>query len=158
MVEFALVGVLLVLATISIISMSYLMWCYHTLQYAAKVTAKYSSVHGADCGISPSSCTVAIKDIARVFQNNAIGIQPSKVTMTFTTDSGTVTTCKLAGTGTLCSSLTSYWPPAGDNGVGKVIAIRGDYAISSALAVLIPGRSVGGMIDLPGDSKQVIQF
>ena len=162
MLEFCLTGVFLIFVWISIAEMARGMWNYHTLQYAAKMAGTYASVHGENCAISPNACTVAIKDIARVFQNAATGIPPNQISLTFTTDSGGTTTCNLGGSTNLCSSQTSVWPPSSnsDNQVGKTVSIRADYAFHSALAMFVPGRgSVQfGAVNLPGDTKQLIQY
>jgi hypothetical protein len=136
------------------------MWNYDTLQYAAKTAGSYASVHGATCALPSNSCTVAISDIATVFKNAAIGIPPNQVLMTFTTDSGTVTTCNLGGTTNLCSAQTSTWPPSTDNQVGKTLGIRADYSFYSGLSMFAPGSgSVSfAAVDFPGDTKQIIQY
>lgn len=160
--EFTFAGITLIFIWISIVQMAVGMWNYHTLQYAAKTAGQYAAVHGLTCSTSPNNCAVAIKDIAAVFQTAAIGLPPSQVTMTFTTDSGAVTTCMLGGATNPCSSQTSVWPPAGDNQVGKTVAIRADYTFHSALAMMAPGAPGGpvkfGTIDFPGDTKQIIQY
>jgi hypothetical protein len=79
--------------------------------------------------------------------------------MTFTTNSGGVTTCNLGGASDLCSSLTSMWPPAGANQVGMTLGVRADYSFNSAMATLARGLStVGGTVDLPGETSQIIQY
>lgn len=142
--------------------MALCMWNYHTLQYAAKMAGTYASVHGATCTISPNTCTVAISDIATVFQNAAIGVPASQVVLTFTTNSGAVTTCNLSGTSNLCSSQSSVWPPSSnnDNQVGKNVSIRADYTFPSALAMFVPGRGSvsSGAVSLTGDTTQIIQY
>jgi Flp pilus assembly protein TadG len=160
MLEFCLTGIFLIFVWISIAEMARGMWNYHTLQYAAKMAGTYASVHGATCSVSPNSCAVAIKDIATVFQNAAIGIPPSEIVLTFTTDSGGTTTCNLAGSANLCSSQTSAWPPSTDNQIGKAVSIRADYAFHSALAMFVPGSGAVqfGAVNLPGDTKQIIQY
>lgn len=162
MLEFCLTGILLIFVWISIAEMARGMWNYHTLQYAAKMAGTYASVHGATCSMPPNACTVAISDIATVFRNAAIGVPPSQVVLTFTTDSGDVATCNLGGSADLCSSLTSVWPPSthNDNQIGKTVSIRADYVFHSALAMFAPGSgSVRfGAIDLPGNTRQIIQY
>jgi hypothetical protein len=158
--EFCLVGILLVFVWISAVEMARGMWNYDTLQYAAKTAGNYASVHGATCALPANSCTVAISDIANVFQGNAIGILPNQVVLTFTTDSGTATTCNLGGLTNLCSAQTSAWPPSGDNAVGKTLSIRADYTFASGLSMFAPGGgSVAfAAVHFPGDTKQVIQY
>ncbi|HWB85493.1 MAG TPA: TadE family protein [Bryobacteraceae bacterium] len=162
LVEFCLTGIVLMFVWISIAEMARGMWDYHTLQYAAKAAGNYASVHGATCSISPNACTVAISDIATVFQHSAIGVPPDQVSLTFTTDSGAATTCSLAGSGSLCSSQTTAWPPSSnnDNEVGKFLSIRADFTFHSALAMFAPGNgSVQfGAFDLPGYTEQIIQY
>ena len=160
LIEFTLVGILLIFVWISAVEMARGMWNYTTLQYAAKTAGTYASVHGATC--IPNGCTVAISDIAAVFANTAIGVPANQVVMTFTTDSGTVTTCNLGGTTNLCSAQTSAWPPSAnnDNQVGKTLGIRADYAFYSALSMYAPGSGTVtfAAITFPGDTKQIIQY
>jgi len=160
--EFCLTGILLLFVWISVEEMARGMWTYHTLQYAAKIAASYASVHGADCSAGSNSCTVSIGGIASVFQSAGIGLIPSQVAMTFTTDSGAVTHCNLGGSTNPCSSQVSTWPPASnnDNQVGKIVWVRADYTFNSALYMFAPGNGkvAFGAFDFPGDSKQVILF
>jgi len=163
LVEFCLTGIPLIFIWISAEEMARGMWNYHSLQYAAKTAGAYASVHGATCAISPNACTVTMANIASVFQTAAIGIPPSQVTLTFTTQSGASTTCNLGGVSNLCSSQATVWPPSSntDNAVGKSIQISSSYLFKSALAMVGPGGSgvvTFGTVYLPGDTKQIIQY
>jgi Flp pilus assembly protein TadG len=48
-IEFAMVGVPLIFALISMVEMSRGMWMYCTQAYALNEAARYVSVHGVDC-------------------------------------------------------------------------------------------------------------
>ncbi|MGA2114552.1 MAG: hypothetical protein ABSH56_07345 [Bryobacteraceae bacterium] len=100
-----------------------------------------------------------VSDVVGVFQNAAIGVPMSQVTLTLTTASGAATTCNPVST---CSSSNSawstMWPDAlnQDNAVGQPIGIHADYTFSSAMALVMPAGT--GAFDFPGDSQQTILF
>jgi Flp pilus assembly protein TadG len=162
LVEFTLAGIFLLFVWVSIAEMARGMWNYHTLQHAAKTAGAYASVHGATCSKGTNACTVSINNIATVFRNAAIGVPADRVSMTFTTESGAVTTCKLGGLTNPCSSQTSVWPPSAnnDNQIGRTLTIRADYSFRSALAMFVPGHGAVrfGSISLPGQTTQIIQY
>jgi len=168
LLEFTLVGIVLLFVCISTVQMAVGMWNYHTLQYAAKAAAAYASVHGISCSTKPNSCSVGMSDVVTVFQNAAVGVPMSKVVLTLTTTSGAAATCNPVSS---CSSNAAWgatWPPSAnqDNAVGKDIYIRADYTFNSALAMFIPGKgsvafgsSAGaGAFDFPAYSHQTILF
>jgi hypothetical protein len=168
LIEFTLAGIALTFIWISTAQMALGMWNYHTLQYAAKTTAAYASIHGASCTKSPNSCSVTVGDVATIFQNAALGVPMDRVVLTLTTASGAVTTCNPVSTCSSNGAWGSTWPSSAnkDNAVGKDIYIRADYAFQSALALFIPGHgsvdfgsSAGaGAFDFPAYSHQVILF
>ncbi len=166
LLEFTLVGIPMIFLWISVVQMGLGMWQYHTLQYAVKAATSYASVHGATCA-SPNSCFVNVSDVVNMFQTNAIGVPMSKVALTLTSQSASVTCSQVSS----CSSNSSWsttWPPtaSSDNAVGNWIKIRADYTFSSSLAMFWPGAGVvrfgssagAGTFDFPGYSYQLIQF
>jgi Flp pilus assembly protein TadG len=160
LVEFALIGITLLFAWISIIEMSRGMWNYHSLQAAIKIAGGYTALHGATCAEAPNACTIQVKDILSVLRANAIGIPPASVNVTFTSASGTTKSCNPI---TTCAADTTQWPPVanGDNAVGKDFTIRADYTFRSALAMVAPGPGGPvrfGVFNLPAYTRQFVLF
>jgi TadE-like protein len=164
MVEFVLVGVTLLFAWISAVEMARGMWHYHTLQYAVKAAGGYVAVHGANCAVSPNSCTIEVKDVAAVLKKAAIGIPDNRMNVQFTSASGTRVACNPLNT---CYGNTTQWPPATpttdpDNLVGKSFTIRVDYVFNSALSMVTPGVPQGvvrfGAPTLSGFSQDTVLF
>jgi len=167
MVEFTLVGIMMVFVWISTVEMARCMWNYHTLQYAVKLAGAYAAKHGATCG-SPNSCSATVGNVVTVFSNAAIGVPMDKVALTLTTASGATTTCNPVSTCSSGGSWGNTWPPSAsnDNAVGKDIYIRADYTFGTPLALFVPGwgtQSFGssagaGRFDFPGYTHQTIVF
>jgi hypothetical protein len=148
LVEFTFVGIPVLFVLISIFEISRGMWIYHTLAYSVKVGVRYASVHGVNCvntTDNPNSCTVnigpatapaagALPSIAYVIQQAAVGLQPTKTTLTFNAN-GTITTC------TMSTCAATQWPADPNNAVGKPIRIDIATPFTSALAMLWPGAS-----------------
>jgi hypothetical protein len=168
LLEFTLVGIMMMFVWISIEEMARGMWNYHTLQYAVKTATSYASVHGATCSMSPNSCPVNVSDVVGVFRKAAIGVPMDQVTLTLTTASGAATTCNPVSTCSSNSAWSTMWPPSSssDNAVGKDIYMRADYTFHTALGLYVPGAgsvSFGsnlgsGVFDFPGYSHQSIVF
>ena len=97
LVEFTFVGIPIIFILISIFEVSRGMWIYHTLAYAAKVGARYASVHGINCIgntvntslQNPNNCAVnlgpasapsagAAPSIAYMIRQAAVGLDPDK--------------------------------------------------------------------------------
>src|SRR5215475_1630998 len=164
MVEFVLVGVPLLFAWISAVEMARGMWQYHTLQYAVKAAGAYVSVHGANCAVSPNSCTIQIKDAAAVLKTAAIGIPDYQMNVQFASASGAAVSCNPLNT---CYGNTTQWPPPTpatdpDNLTGKSFTIRADYLFRSALSMVTPGVQNGvvtfGAPTLSGFTKETVLF
>jgi hypothetical protein len=163
LLEFAFTGVPLIFVLISIAQMGIGMWRYHTLQYAVKTAGAYLTKHGADCAVSPNSCTVQIKDAAQVLANAAFSVPSSSINLTFsavdsdhTTVRSTVT-CQLSA----CLNNTTTWPPASYNNPGQDVRIKADYVFSSALSMVAPGAGSPvsfGTFHFPGYTQQTIIF
>jgi hypothetical protein len=169
LVEFTFVGIPLLFVLISIFEISRGMWVYHTLAYSVKVGVRYASVHGVNCvntADNPNSCTVnigpatapgagALPSIAYVIQQAAVGLQPTKTTLTFNAN-GVTTTCLISA----CSAAGGAWPTDPNNAIGKPIRIDISTPFNSALAMFWPGASPvkfsSGM--LGASSQDYIQF
>jgi TadE-like protein len=157
MIEFTLVGIPMMFMLISIFEISRGMWNYHTLAFAVREGTRYATVHGSGCSSDPlNSCQVTIGQVAQRIQDAGIGLDPSQLTLTFTS-SGNPVTCTLNA----CLGNSTTWPEAPKNTPGNVIAISGALPFQSALAMFWPGA--GGGVSFPtfnfvAGSTDIIQF
>ncbi len=163
MIEFTLTGIPLMFIMISIVQMSIGMWHYHTLQYAVKEAGAYLAIHGSSTGYCKSN-TCQIQNVATVMKNDAIGIPPSSMTVTFTpvssTDhatTGTAYSCRLDN----CVTDTTTWPISGYNAIGSEFEIKAVYTWNNALGMVAPGP--GGVVKFgtptfPGYTHQIIMY
>jgi hypothetical protein len=159
LLEYTLVGIPMMFALISVFEMARGMWLYHTLAYTVKEATRYASVHGANCGVAPNSCSITIGNIATVIQNQGTGLVPANLTVTLTPAMGSATTDTLQN---LLSNATQ-WPPAsptGTNAVGQPITISAVYPFQSALAMFWPGSKPQsfGAVSLPASSTTRILY
>ena len=165
LIEFTFVGIPLMFTLISIFEVSRGMWIYHTLAYSVKNGVRYASVHGVNCvnaANNPNNCQVnigpsaTVGTIANVIRQAAVGLDPAQTTLTFTDNSGTVTTC------TLSACTATAWPPnvTGVNDVGKLIRIDIRTPFTSAIAMFWPGAPPLGFASgtLGASSQDYIQF
>ena len=159
MVEFALAGIASATLLISTVQLSLSMWNYHTLAYATHETNRYISVHGRSCTQGGNSCAINVGNIATKFKTLAVGLPPDSVTLTLTSDSGTVYTCNPLNN---CLTDATQWPPVAhyDNAPGHFTTVKATYSRGSAIVMIWPGSSPTriGRVTLPSQSKIVMQF
>lgn len=157
LLEFTLVGIPILFTMISLFEMTRGMWLYQTMAYAVREATRYATVHGSGCA-SPNTCQVTIGQITRVLKTAGPGVDPSAVTVTFTTADGSATS------GTMASLLASstVWPPAGANATGQNVKISVRYPFQSILSMFWPGagRAVNDSktFQLSASSTEAIQF
>jgi Flp pilus assembly protein TadG len=160
LVEFTLVGIPLLFVFISVFEMSRGMWIYHTLAYAVKEGTRYAAVHGANCGNSPNSCTIAVRDVVGKIRDSGVGLPPGALNVTLTTQSGAQVVCSPISAS--CLANASQWPPSsnGDNQVGKQITITATCPFRSALALFWPGagKVSFGAYTFPASSTELMEF
>ena len=160
LLEFTLVGIPLIFILIATFEMARGMWNYHTLAHAVKSGARYTSVHGQNCSIAPNSCTVSISQIASKIQNTGVGLPADLVTLTFTTASGSTTTCLL--TDCVTNYGTSAWPPPSSNAPGQDVRISGRVEFRSTMLMFWPGAGAATrtapVINLSADAREAIQY
>jgi Flp pilus assembly protein TadG len=158
MVEFAMVGIPLIFALVSIVSVSYAMWIYHTQTDAISRGARYVVVHGSDCTATGNTCTATVANIASAIAACGVGLSSSQWNVTLISASGAnnVTCHPLSS----CLSNTTVWPPSPDNAPGTSVAISATYPFTSALSMFFPGSAPVKFrkFSLPAYSKQIIQF
>lgn len=156
--EFVLVGIPMIFVLFSTMELARGMWTYHTLAYAIREGTRYAIVHGSNCATSPNSCTVTLGRIATVIHAAGTGLDTSKLTLTFTPNTGTATTCTLA----TCMTNSGTWPPAIASSPGMILSISARYQFRSAIAMFWPGtRADTGpfpAVYFPAASTDTIQF
>ncbi len=168
MIEFTMVGIPLLFILVSVFEISRGMWMYHTMAYAVKTGVRYAITHGINCVgnatnsslSNPNNCTITAAQVAAWIQNNAVGVDPTKATLTFTSASSSFT-CTLGTTCTSCANCTSVWPPysstitTSDDFVGQPIEIDIKAPFNSAVA-FFSARFAN--FTLGATSKDYIQF
>lgn len=159
--EFTLVGIPLIFALISIFEVARGMWIYHTLASAVTQGTRYTSVHGLNCtSADGNSCATTIAGIATIIQYSGVGLLPSQLSLTFTSNAGATITCTLQDCLSGSQASTS-WPPANANLPGMDVVISATYPFSSAIAMFWPGSGPGTVFptfNLPATSTERIQF
>lgn len=158
MIEFTLVGIPMIFVLVSTFEISRAMWNYHTLAYAIREGTRYAVVHGSGCASDPlNTCQTTIGQVAQRIQYAGIGLDPSQLTLTFTS-SGHAIPCTLNA----CLGNTTLWPESPKNTPGNAIAISGSLPFQSAIAMFWPGASGGGTnlptFNLTAGSSDIIQF
>ena len=156
MVEFVLTGIPLIFMWIGIFWMSFGLWEFHTLQYAAKAANSYLAVHGASY-VNVAGTGIKVKDVANVFAANAVGIVPKSVTLTLTAGAGSTKTCRLD----TCQSDTTQWPPTTANSIETDIKLQAAFTFKAPFAMWTPAHGVtkfANSYSLSGDSHQQILF
>lgn len=157
LIEFTLVGIPLIFVLISTFEMARGMWLYHTLAYSVKEGCRYASVHGQNCATLPNSCSVNIGQIARNIRSAGLGLEGSRLNLTFTDNSGTALSCAMND----CLSSNITWPPGSANTPGMTITVSATYSFQSAIAMFWPGASRQGpvaAVNLPASSSERIKF
>jgi len=156
--EFALVGIPLIFALISIEEISRGMFIYDSQASAINRGVRYAVVHGEDCTKNGNTCTATVGNIATVIANNGVGLVPSQWNVTLVSASGSnnVTCNPLSN----CLSNNTVWPPSPDNAQGASVAISATYPFTSALSMFFPGSKpvTFNTYNLPAYSKQFIAF
>lgn len=156
MVEFVLTGIPLIFMWIGIFWMSFGMWEFFTLQYAAKAANAYLAVHGSQYVVAAGS-GIKVKDVANVFAANAVGIVPKAVTLTLTAGTTSTKTCRLD----TCQSDTTQWPPTTNNTIGTDIKLKAAFTFLAPFGMWTPGHGstpFANSYSLAGDSHQQILF
>jgi TadE-like protein len=162
--EFTMVGIPIVFVLLSTFEIARGMWTYQTLGYSVKRGVRYSIVHGFDCTQNGNTCTVTIGQIASVIQQASLGLDTTKLNLTFTPNSGSAVTCSLStGASGDCVSNTTVWPPAGANAPGMSVSISATYPFNSMISMFWPGtRGSGTMqfatVNFGASSNDLVQF
>lgn len=156
MLEFALLGVVVIFLTMSVFEGSLMMWQYHTLAEAVQVGARYISAHGVDCTENGNSCTITVGNVASYIAQQAVGLNPAVLNVTLTSASGSVPCDPLNS----CNTSTTVFPPSSDNAVGSNVKVTATYTMNNPIVMFWPGVSTKsiGSLTLGATSTQRIMF
>lgn len=156
-IEFALVGIPVMMALISIFEISRAMWTYHSLAHTVRQTTRYISVHGHGCAIAPQQCTATVGDIARTARGAAVGLSSGELELTISATNGAVECAPLDA----CLGNGSVWPEFPGNLPGMEVTVSARYPFQSVLLMIWPGAgSAGGLrtFSFPASSTDTISF
>jgi Flp pilus assembly protein TadG len=152
LVEFALVGIPLMLIPTAAVIVALGMWQYLTLAYSAEATARYVSLHGRSCVQDGSSCILSVSDVAAYFTGRALALEPSKTNVTLRSASQTITCNPVSS----CSGNTAQFPNSDDNGINFDVTVTAYYSILNATPLIVPGMSGPRSFNLFAISRQRI--
>lgn len=159
-VEFALLGIPIVMLIVSVFEISLAMWTYVTLGYAVREGARYSVTKGQGCSFTGNTCSVKVSDIAQRIRTAGTGLDPGTLNITLSASDGSTVSCSPL---TNCYSNATVWPPATANLESNVataassITVTGTYAfkvICMPLSTLLQTSSG----QLQASSQQFILF
>jgi len=155
LIEFSLLGIPMMFATISIVSTGIDMWEFHNLAFVSERTARYISMHGATCSQNGNSCTITVGNIATFFEAEGQALLSSSVIMALTDGSGT-TTCNPVSS---CTSTSATFPNTSYNSVGSNITVKATYTLKNPIAMLWPPDMSGSHdFTVAASSQQRILF
>ena len=156
--EFVLVGIPIIFVLISTFEIARGMWTYQTLGYSVKRGVRFAIVHGWNCGQSGNNCNVTIGQIAGVVKNASLGLDTTRMNLTFTPNSGSATACVLSE----CLNNTTVWPPSTASSPGMTVSVSAVYPFRSAISMFWPGARGGGMqfaaVNFGASSNDAMQF
>jgi Flp pilus assembly protein TadG len=161
LLEFTLVGIPLIFVLISTFQMSFAMWLYHSLAFAAEQGTRYAAVHGINCSQNGNTCGVMVSDVAGVISTAARGLDPNQMIVTLTPSTGSATTGTLADLMSGTYTSTSWPPSSGANAVGQPVKISLLYPFNSGISMVWAGTTpvrAHGRLYLPASSTDLIRF
>lgn len=153
--EFVLLGIPLLMITISVVEVSLAMWIFHNLAYATDATARYITMHGATCAQNGNTCTVTVGNVVTYFNNQALALDPAQVTVTLTDGSGT-TTCYPASSYT---STSTQFPSASYNSLGSDVTVKATYTLHNPITLFWPPYTTSASsVVVAATSRQRVVF
>jgi len=137
--EFALVGVPLILFATGVIVLGLDMWEYYTLAYGTQSTARYVAMHGRSCIQGDSSCLLSVGAVATFFSGRAMALDPTKTSLVLTSATSTISCYPV----TSCTSNTTQFPSSTDNGVNFDVTVSAYYTMTNPVALIVPFAPFG---------------
>jgi len=166
-VEFTITAIPIILITMSIIEVSLQSWKFHSMDYAISAAARYACAHGRTCTKNSNTCTIKVKDVAKVITQQAPWLDSGTLNVTLKTASHTVNcqplnTCTTnnCGAGATCTDNTDQFPNAADNGVGLDVSITATYQMHNPLQMFWfgAGTANGNSYTLGATTRQTIVY
>lgn len=137
-IEFALCGVFVIFAMISIFDMARGLWINHTLAQAVRDGVRYAAVHGA-LNVNPATNQRLpgsnLRDVYNVVRRSALGMVPSQLRLRFESAAGIID-CNPDCPG---GALDVPWPPDGFATRNLEIGIQANYPYNSMVVMFFPG-------------------
>jgi hypothetical protein len=149
----ALVAIPLMFFMLAAVELARGLWSYTTIAAAVKRGSRFLIVHGARCVGAASACQTTVGDATRVVMENAIGLDPGAVQLTFVSGGQTYNCPTASG----CLNDGTAWPPPGANAAGITLSVQGSYSFRPVMGFLWPGKTAGAF-DLWSKSSETIQF
>lgn len=153
MVEFALVFLPLVTLLLGVFELGRAMWTFHSVSAAVKNATRYTIVRGAGCAAEYTGCSPSVSDVAAEIRSSSLGLDQSRLRITFEAGSQTVSCASLSA----CLSDSQYWPAWPNNSVGRTVTVTGEYPFHTFLFSFWPAMNRSGLT-MSSKSSEVIQF
>src|SRR5579863_570165 len=90
MLEFTIVAIPVIFATVSIVEMSLESWKFHSMAYAVEVAARYACQHGRTCTKNSNACTIEVENVANLIAAQAPSLDSSLLNVSLITHSQTI--------------------------------------------------------------------
>lgn len=153
MIEFLLVGIPVLFVLLAIVQVSLGMFTYNTLASAVDVGARYASIH-----------TGTVGTVTQQIVNNAPGLIPANLTLTFkgttggtSTTAGTLTTVAACAASACLGSAVAF-PPG--NAFYDTLTVSGNYPFATPFAMFWPTvgpMKLAGTVNLGATTTQLVQ-
>lgn len=156
LLEFSLVGVPLIMISISILQMSIAMWQFYTLQHAIQSSCRYIVTHSRGCTTNGNTCGLTVGNVASMIAGQALALDPGKLNISLVTAAGTQS-CNPVNT---CNSNGSQFPSSTANSVDQDVSITATYTVTEPLVLFWPGSALvrGSNFTLGAKTRQRIAF
>jgi Flp pilus assembly protein TadG len=167
-VEFTLVGTMLIFVLISTFEMARSMWVYSMLAHAVKEGSRYAAMRGyyynRSCvgtteGVAnPSLCTLDVQKVAQVISNAGPGLVSSDVISVQMTANGVTLSCPDSNQSLqscLGASSPSTFDVANNMSVGSIFQITAQYRVSTVFSTI---TTVFTVPTLPASAEEIVQF
>jgi len=158
-VEFTVVGIPMVFLVVSVFSMAFGMWNYHTMANAVSATARAVAVRGSE-SVAKGRTAMTVREVAELLAFNGLGLSPNTWNVTLVANATGTPVTRTCNPLQSCLADGSVWPPAGSNGQGTAIRIVGRYPVGlPGMFWAGAGRGLSaGSYTLGAAAQEEIQF
>jgi Flp pilus assembly protein TadG len=156
LLEFSLVGVPLILMSLSVLQMSIAMWQFYTMQHAIQTACRYIATHGRGCTTNGNTCGLTVGSVAGMIAGQALALDPSRLNISLVTAAGTQA-CNPVNS---CNSNSNPFPSSTANAVDQDVSITATYMVTDPLMMFWPGAALvtGSNWTLGAKTRQRIAF